>query len=262
MRNKKELKNLIAYSLLFLGSAGVIILMSFNSRQQSALICDSIEIEIDHNNEIFFLETGDIEKMLKHSYGDSIVGDALHSMNLSGLEETIEANAFVEKAEMYIDMHGKLHVLVTQKEPIARIINKNGVHYYIDKTGKKFPVNNKFTSRVIVINGHIDEGLKNPELLTTPALQQAITLVNFIQHSDLWNAQIEQIYVNAYGEFELIPKLGDHTIEFGSIAQMEEKFKKLELFYKEGLSYVGWEKYKTINLMYNDQIVCTKKEAI
>ena len=43
------------------------------------------------------------------------------------------------------------------------------------------------------------------------------------------------------------------------IDNMEEKFHKLEIFYAEGLSYTGWDKYETIKLDYKGQIVCEKK---
>jgi cell division protein FtsQ len=46
---------------------------------------------------------------------------------------------------------------------------------------------------------------------------------------------------------------------FGTGDDIEIKFEKLMLFYKEGLSRVGWDKYSTINLKYKNQIVCTKK---
>ena len=39
----------------------------------------------------------------------------------------------------------------------------------------------------------------------------------------------------------------------------QEKFENLMKFYRNGLSKTGWNKYSIINLSYNGQIVCTKK---
>jgi len=64
--------------------------------------------------------------------------------------------------------------------------------------------------------------------------------------------------VNGAGEIELISRVGNQPVLFGDINDMEEKFDKLLLFYKEGLSKTGWNQYKTINLTYKDQVVCTK----
>ena len=65
--------------------------------------------------------------------------------------------------------------------------------------------------------------------------------------------------MNEDEEMELVPRVGNHTILFGDEKEMDEKFSKLFLFYKEGLSKQGWNKYNVINLKYKDQVVCTKK---
>ena len=84
-------------------------------------------------------------------------------------------------------------------------------------------------------------------------------VTNYVRTHDFWNAQIEQVYVNADGELELIPRVGNQTILFGDEKGMEEKFSKLYTFYKEGLSKTGWNQYKTINVTFKDQVVCSKK---
>jgi hypothetical protein len=43
---------------------------------------------------------------------------------------------------------------------------------------------------------------------------------------------------------------------------VQEKFSKLEIFYKQAMPYEGWTKYDQINLKYSKQIVCRKKEEI
>ncbi|MEO8088452.1 MAG: cell division protein FtsQ, partial [Bacteroidota bacterium] len=67
-----------------------------------------------------------------------------------------------------------------------------------------------------------------------------------------------QIFVDAAGDMELIPRVGNQTILFGDEKQMEEKFNKLYTFYKKGLSKTGWNQYKTINVTFKDQVVCSK----
>ena len=42
---------------------------------------------------------------------------------------------------------------------------------------------------------------------------------------------------------------------------MKEKLEKLKVFYKEGLTKVGWDKYSVINLKYKGQVVCERKTA-
>ncbi|WP_460879634.1 hypothetical protein [Pontibacter rugosus] len=53
-----------------------------------------------------------------------------------------------------------------------------------------------------------------------------------------------------------LPQLGDHTIEFGKPVKVEDKFKKLAVLYKEVLPTMGWDRYKRVNVEYEDQIIC------
>ncbi|RLD54531.1 MAG: cell division protein FtsQ, partial [Bacteroidetes bacterium] len=84
-------------------------------------------------------------------------------------------------------------------------------------------------------------------------------LAFYINDDEFLKAQIEQIYVTESKEFELIPKVGRQLILFGGIENMEKKFNNLIAFYKKGMKNNGWTKYKTINLKFENQVVCAKK---
>jgi cell division protein FtsQ len=57
----------------------------------------------------------------------------------------------------------------------------------------------------------------------------------------------------------LIPRVGYQQIVFGKPVNVEDKFRKLKLFYEKGISDKGWNNYSYINLKFKNQIVCTKK---
>ena len=40
------------------------------------------------------------------------------------------------------------------------------------------------------------------------------------------------------------------------IERVEEKFAKLERFYRDGLSVVGWERYRVLDVRFSNQVVC------
>ena len=100
--------------------------------------------------------------------------------------------------------------------------------------------------------------LQSDSLDKNRILFKIYSLAKFINKNKFLNTQIEQIYINKENGIELIPKVGKHLILFGDIDNMEEKFENLIAFYKKGLSKVGWDKYKKINLKYKNQVVCTK----
>lgn len=89
-----------------------------------------------------------------------------------------------------------------------------------------------------------------------------ITFVKFVEGDELLRAEIVQIVasssVSGELELELVPRSGDHIIVFGRIEDVEQKFSKLIAFYRRGFGSLGWSEYKTINLKYKNQVVCTK----
>jgi cell division protein FtsQ len=75
---------------------------------------------------------------------------------------------------------------------------------------------------------------------------------------------IGQIHLKKNGDFLLIPLVGDQKIIFGSAhsdEEVREKFKKLDIFYKEAIPYEGWNKYDEISLKYENQIVGKKVDG-
>jgi cell division protein FtsQ len=85
---------------------------------------------------------------------------------------------------------------------------------------------------------------------------ELLKIASYVDKQMFWKAQIEQIFVTRDNEFILIPKIGNHKILLGDANDLEIKFDKLFVFYKEGLSRVGWNKYATIDIRFDKQVVC------
>ena len=90
-------------------------------------------------------------------------------------------------------------------------------------------------------------------------------LINFVSqvgNDSFWSAEIVQFVADttSMGEISLrlVPRSGDFIIEFGTLADSNEKLQKLGDFYDDGLSRMGWNLYKTIDVRYNKQVICTK----
>ena len=92
-----------------------------------------------------------------------------------------------------------------------------------------------------------------------------INFVKYIEKDSFWGAEIVQIVASTMSsgdlELELIPRTGDHVVEFGqveSVDEIEEKLDKLLAFYQNGLTNLGWESFSTISIKYKGQVVCRK----
>ena len=80
----------------------------------------------------------------------------------------------------------------------------------------------------------------------------------YISKDAFLDSFIDQIFVNEHGEIELVPKLGDHTIIMGNGPEIREKLENLRSFYLQVMNKIDWNTYKTINLKFKNQVVCSK----
>lgn len=244
---------------------GVAITWSFVQKAQQSLMVDAPIISIDNENENRFVDEADIMQQINF-FADTL-SYPMHELHILDLEKKLNRNFSIEEAQVYKTITGDLKVDVRQRKPIARVYTQNE-SYYMDEHGRLMPLSNSYTARVTIVNGVLNEPFAARYLNTYSQLHDSLKhktmlddvyrLVAYINSSDFWRAQIEQVYVNKDLEFELIPKVGNHKIVFGAADGLENKFEKLMLFYTKALTKTGWNEYSTINLKYKDQVVGTK----
>lgn len=89
-----------------------------------------------------------------------------------------------------------------------------------------------------------------------------VAFAEWLREDDFWGAEIVQIVAGttSYGTIDLtlIPRSGDFKILLGELDEPEQKLNRLMRFYRNGLNHTGWNRYKTINLRYENQVVCTE----
>ena len=239
--------------------SSLVVLMSFIEDKKQELTCTKVKIDISGNQR--YIERSAIDRLLTQNKG-RLKGKVLNTLHIHDIENILRANPFIEQAKVYTDMDGSIWVQIKQREPILRILNAFNQDFYIDRNGLKMPISTNYTANVLVSNGFIIEAFSNKvDTLKTKIAKDLFTTALFIEKDTLWSQQIEQIYVNANAEFELVPRVGDHKIILGSTDSLATKFNNLLLFYKKALPKVGWNTYKTINLKYANQIVCEKTDT-
>jgi len=260
----KKFWNILKKVLLILSGLAVVVLFVFvltsSVQHQNQLVCNAIQVNIDYEKGVSFLMDSDVKQKMDYLSGGSLVGKVLSSVDFRTLEKELEKNPFVEKAEIYTDQEQVVHINVIQKYPILRVINNDGVGYYISDKGEKIPLSDKFTAHVPIALGVVEthEDLYGDSIVLT----QLFELTEYIRKDTLLNALVDQIYVHENGEFDIQPKFGYHTIVFGKVDEMMgDKFDRLKLFYQKVLAKFGWEKYQTVNLKFKNQVVCEKRDS-
>lgn len=236
--------------------AGVIVLMSFIDMKKQEVKCTDVKILIPGADN--FIEREEIDAILKQSQGN-LVGKQLEYINTHEIEKAIQANPYIAFAKVYANMDGIINIQIKQRQPVLRIINAGGQDYYVDRDGLKMPMSPNFTANVLVATGDIFEGFGGRvDTLLTPLVADLYKTALFLKQDTLWDAQIEQIFVNSKSDIELIPRVGNQRIILGNADSLSVKMDNLLAFYKQAMPQVGWDAYKTINVKYINQIVCEK----
>ncbi len=263
MRKWFQKYNPVLFALIWF-MAGILFMLALgaSSASHENTMCTGVEILVDHEEGNYFVDEGDVKQLMANELPNKSFGLPIKYIPLGELERALERNPYIEKAELYIDINGKLWGEVGQKYPLIRVINSDNQAYYISREGEKMPISLDFTARVPIASGNIYDNGSSEGDICTSITRNLYLLADFIDKHAFWKSQVEQIYVAKNGDISIIPKVGNHEIILGILESKEEirqKFELLMSFYKEGLSTVGWDVYKEINLKYKNQIVCTKK---
>lgn len=264
--SRKKVLRISAYVILVVA---FLVSLGFAEYGQNVMPCSDVQVTIKDTLGHNFVEAHEIMDLVQNKFG-SLKGKPLSSINISLLEKIINTNPFVSDAEVFSTIDGKINIEVKQRTPIVRIVNLKDESFYIDDQGVFMPLSDDYTARVLVANGFVFDteserrvtvfdGEKRDTAVKISRIDEIFHVADYIYRHEFWNAQIEQIYINVNGDIELIPRVGSQNIVLGNSEELEKKLNKLFLFYHEGLNKTGWNKYKTINLKYEGQVVCTKK---
>lgn len=217
------------------------------TKQREQKYCTGISVSIKDSASVQFIKTEDIRRALDR-HRIELIKQPVNKLNVQGIEELLEQNPFVKNIECYVTPSGIFTIDVWQREPIFRV--SAATNYYVDIAGQVIPTSDAFVPFVHVVSGNVNKEF---------AVSELKDFVLYLRNNPFWNAQIAQIVVDANNELILIPRIGEHEIEFGTLEEYKLKLAKLKKFYLQGLNTIGWEQYKKISLKYKNQVVCTKK---
>ena len=254
---KFKIKKIVKFaivSLLFIGIATyIIIAMTSMTSSDPEELCSELSLKIKENPKANFIDVPSIERSLKAAklYPK---GKRMDEINTKEIERHLMGNHFIESVECYKSSTGCFCIDITQRTPSLYILPNNGNGYFVDRQGKIIP-NTNYSANIVTATGDIDH---------TYATNTLLPFGNYIQDNAFWDSQIEQIHVirdkNNRLIVQLVPRVGEHIVNMGTIDNFEKKLKRLKTFYKKAISTVGWNKYETIDIQYDNQIICTKQK--
>ena len=257
-------KTFIVASDMLIGTYLILAFTAFNKPDETARLCTKVNINIQDEATNGFINTREIKERLEktHLYP---LEKPMKYVDLRKMEETLTASPFVKTAQCYKTQCGEVNIALTQRMPVVRIKAANGDDYYLDDNDCIMP-NSHYTSDLIIATGNINKRF---------ATEYISPLSKELMSQELWRNQIEQIKVLPDLGVELGPRVGDHIVYLGRLPSLksrtkrmeavtsfvDKKMNRLEKFYKYGLSQAGWNRYSYINLEFDNQIICKRKDG-
>ncbi len=259
----KKILKYFGYTLLFASIAAYLFFSTVLTKEKEAKqVCKSIKVTILDSSDNRFVTKDEIIELLKVE-GITPEESKLKHINQHFLECILNNRNAIKRTEVSYTREGILRVDIRQRRPILRIETENG-GFYMDETAYIFPLVRTYTSYVPVVSGNIPlalvQGQRGMAKKNAEWAQDLKELGLYLYREEFWNSMVEQIYIDEKGILHLTPRIGEQEIIFGHLDNIEYKFKKLYVFYQEVIPTEGWEKYKTIDLQFGNQIVCKKRE--
>ncbi|MBQ2073985.1 MAG: hypothetical protein II463_04765 [Bacteroidaceae bacterium] len=217
------------------------------SKKNEDYVCCGVDVVISNMSEKALFNKEFVSDILANKK-ISPQGQTISKININRIEQIIGENAYIDSVQCYFTPKHNLCIRVISRKPVMHVITDD-TEYYMDANGNVMPPGN-FNLDLCLMTGNISEKLAKDKLLP---------LASFLDRNEPWKNEIQQVNVIDEQHIELIPMTGDHRIRIGNSDNIKEKMDKLLLFREEGLDKVGWNKYAYIDLSYNGQVVCTKK---
>lgn len=250
INKRKVWQFIIATMLLFV----ILPMMIYAITQHRDGKIDKVEI-VYKNDKHVYISHESILDILSSINGGSIYDTPIKEIDVHQLEAGLNQHPWIKNAEVYINSKQQLIVELLQNQPIARVYYQDKHSVYYDSTGVELPIDYIYPLPIPIFT-HVptlsDTMKKDVDLKAS-----ILNLSKVMLEDTIWNAQITQIYVNGYNEFNLSTIMGDFIVKLSTEDDFKTKLHNLEIFFDKGLHKLGWDTYKIIDLRYNDQVVAS-----
>jgi cell division protein FtsQ len=234
----------------------ILITMAFVDKRQAERICQKVTVKIDNEYNNYFIEDRDVIRLMTKNEKENLINNIHQFINLKNLEKRVQEHGFVDKVIVSKDLKGNIFVKVRQYQPLVRLALGNGQGRYVSSEGKILPLSERFTARVLVFDGNYNGILTQKDWkkdsLRTPYLE----FVKKIEKDEFLKVMLSSANINSKGEITIFPQIGKQKIEFGKPENLDRKLLALKAFYRKIIPVKGWNKYETVNLKFDDQLIC------
>lgn len=238
MRINGDIVKLVLLTLTAIGLYG------FSDYRSNQRKIQDVSINFLGDNNLYIDESS-VNKLLIQKYGQ-FTNRAKEHVVLNTIEQEIQSNDMVKKAQVYVTIDSKLVSKIVQRNPIGRV--EGASKFYLDDEGRRMPLSKLHSARVPIITGKI----------TGKTLEDAYLILNYINKDDFLRKNVIGIHVEEEGKYQLRFRLENFVVNLGGVDNLNEKFKNFMAFYAKAAKDNSLEQYAVVSLEFNNQVVCTK----
>ena len=223
----------------------VVFLYSFSSHKNNNRLVTKIDVKFTGKENVY-ITTEMVNKLLIQNQ-EHLYNLPKDNLDLKEMEFLLESNDMIKSAQVYLTVNGEVRTKIEQKQPIARVYSKTT--FYIDEDGLWMPLSPQHSARVPLVSGDVEK--EDLEIVYTMALKV---------HTDSFlKTYVTEIHQDENKEISLKMRLMNFEVLVGSLENLDEKMKNLKAFYQKAKKDKVLNIYKSVNLQFKNQVVCTKK---
>ena len=276
------MKRLVSILLGLLAWTAIFVYIAVSSRycsdQKRQTLCRRIDVVVQDSDRMNFITPGMVRAWFAREKKE-IFQQEITQVNPLEVDAFIRRRGFVRDVRVYTTLDGVLHIELTQRRPIARVSSVNGYNFYITEDNYILPTQRHEVVYVPVITGMVYPPFERDYVGTLPQtahegekkvsknyvfFSNLINFVKFVREDDFWNSFIVQIDLQGENDgstydpqVRIVPRVGNQVILLGSLENYPEKLERLMRFYRNGMAYESWDRYRYIDVRYAGQVVCT-----
>lgn len=253
-------KKILSILLWVVTAAALVVLFIFARESYLASPLKSITLNTETDTG-FVRKTelrGELQKICNKSKN-------IGTVNMIEVMNHLSTNPWIESSTSYIDLNGVLNVNFEEYQPLFRVWGKHGGSVYVTREGVVVPASQTYTPYVLIASGNFE--LKrspgayplNDTVAGDKNFINALHWAKAIEENPFISNCVGQLYCNSKNAFELTIRGIDARVIVGDTCDAADKLSRLEIFIKQKTNSHEIQGFKSINLNYKNQIVCTKR---
>lgn len=205
--------------------------------------CKAAVIEIEGETDNRYITEKEVLQHLNNCRLNP-VGKIFDSINCRTIEQAVLTYEPVRTAECYKTSKGEIHIRITERQPLVRIITA-AESYFIDTDRRRMSILPNIRQKILTAEGSIGENT---------AKTQIADFAEWLQTNDYWRERIKKMTVRSDRNITLYQFNSDTRIMLGKLTDYKRKLKRLRLFLQAS-DEMQIKSYKELDVSIDGQVI-------